>query len=263
MNNQSSTRASRMTKYEQVAANVRAQVVTGVLLPGGPTPSAAALARTTGYSVITCRRALRTLIDDGVLVPGASPGARPRVPGYGEESRDHASRALSASLAARRRAAGLTQPQFAQLIDTSLTSVGHAETGRVWQSRAFWERADKALNADGELLDLHDAYRAAEISPAPAATARNAVSSGAGDRRDSAGLLTADERQAVRWAGMLYTFLAEGVVANGATRNDDLAELRAAVHLIQRAVLAQAAARAYPEEFRLLGKVLTAGDRNP
>jgi hypothetical protein len=32
--------------------------------------------------------------------------------------------------------------------------------------------------------------------------------------------------------------------------------VRGAVHLIQRAVLAQAAARAYPLEFRLLGSVL-------
>lgn len=67
-------------------------------------------------------------------------------------------------------AAGLTQPQFAELTGTSVTRIGHAETGRLWQSRPFWELADKALNADGELLRLHDAYRAAEVPPEKPAT---------------------------------------------------------------------------------------------
>lgn len=265
-------------KYAKVAARIRAQIAGGVLVPGESVPSGAALARTTGYSVVTCRQALRILLRDGVLVPGATPGARLRVPGCGEEDRDGAARALSASLATRRRAAGLTQPRFADLIDMSVTSVGHAETGRVWQSRAFWERADKVLDADGELLALHDTYRAAEIPPTAAAAAPDArpgrrettgstsdahavLSRGAGDRRELAGLLTADEREAVRQAGLLYTFIAEHVVADGPTRNDDLAELRAAVHVIQRAVLAQAAARAYLGEFRLLGGVATARRR--
>jgi hypothetical protein len=66
---------------------------------------------------------------------------------------------LSAALASRRRAAQLTQPQLAELADVSVTTIGHAETGRLWQSRRFWEHADKALNADRELLALHDAYR--------------------------------------------------------------------------------------------------------
>jgi hypothetical protein len=61
----------------------------------------------------------------------------------------------------RRRAAGLTQPQLAELVDLSVTTVGHAETGRLWQSRSFWEKADKELSANGELVALHDSYRAA------------------------------------------------------------------------------------------------------
>jgi hypothetical protein len=103
-----------------------------------------------------------------VLVPGDSPTARPRVPARAptriQQTVASAGRALSGSLAAHRRAAGLTQPQFAEIVDTSLTSVGHAETGRLWQSRNFWERADKALSAGGELLALHDAYRAASVA---------------------------------------------------------------------------------------------------
>jgi hypothetical protein len=69
-------------------------------------------------------------------------------------------------------------------------------------------------------------------------------------------LLTGAEREAVRLAGLLYTLIEEHIVADGPTRDDDLAELRAAVHVIQRAMLAQAAGRAYPEEFRLLGRRL-------
>ena len=142
---------------------VTKQVADGVLAPGALAPSGAALSKMTGYSVMTCRRALRTLVKDGILAQGASPSARPRVPGPGGHTLTDAKCALSTALAERRRAAGLTQPQLAQLIGVSITRVGHAETGRLWQSRPFWEYADKALNADGELLRLHDAYRAAEV----------------------------------------------------------------------------------------------------
>ena len=85
-----------------------------------------------------------------------------------------AARALSASLAARRRAAGLTQLQLTEIIGVSVTTIGHAETGRLWQSRRFWEHADKGLNADGELLALHDAYRAAADPAYPAITTGDA-----------------------------------------------------------------------------------------
>lgn len=158
-------------KYAQVAATIRAQIADGVLMPGEPAPSGAALSRVTGYSVLTCRRALHILINDGVLVPGTSPGARPRVPAAtpGEQTLASTARALSAALAARRRAAELTQPQLAAIVGMSLTTIGHAETGRVWQSRRFWELADKELNAGRELLALHDAYRAAD-TPATSAT---------------------------------------------------------------------------------------------
>jgi hypothetical protein len=98
-------------------------------------------------------------------VPGPSRNARPRVadPAAPALERDlaDAARALSAGLAARRHAAGLTQAELAELAGVSVTTVGHAETGRTWQSRRFWERADAALRAAGDLLRLHDAYRAA------------------------------------------------------------------------------------------------------
>jgi len=173
-------------------------------------------------------------------------------------------RALSAALAARRRAAGLTQPQLADLAEVSVTTVGHAETGRLWHSRAFWERADKELSAGGELLRLHDAYRAAVVPPAtqaePDQEAEPMSEAETTQAPPPAGLLTPDEHQAVQQADLLYTLIADRIVADGPTRDDDLAEIRAAIHLIQRAVLAQAAARAHPSEFRLLGTVIARQD---
>ncbi|HEY0935863.1 MAG TPA: helix-turn-helix domain-containing protein [Trebonia sp.] len=156
---------SGLPKYARVAAAVRQQVADGTLRPGQPAPSGAELSRATGYSTLTCRRALRELIVEGILIPGASANARPRVAGGPQRPAERdlaaASRALSAGLAARRRANGLTQPGLAGLAGVSVTLVGHAETGRLWQSRQFWERADAVLGAGGELLGLHNAYREA------------------------------------------------------------------------------------------------------
>ena len=167
-----------LPKYLRVAAAIRRQIADGTLRPGQPAPSGAELSRAFGFSTLTCRKALRTLITDGLLVPGPSRNARPRVadPQAPDLERDlaDATRALSAGLAARRHAAGLTQAELAALAGVSVTTVGHAETGRTWQSRRFWERADTALRAAGDLLRLHDAYRAASsptmppTGPAPA-----------------------------------------------------------------------------------------------
>ncbi len=180
----------RVPKYARVAAAVKGQIADGTLRPGQPAPSGAALSRVTGYSTLTCRRALRVLIADGVLLPGASRNARPRVAGPlpPEAERDlaAAARALSAALAARRRAKGLTQPELALLIGVSVTTIGHAETGRLWQARHFWEHADAALDAGGDLLRLHEAFGEASAAgaadPPDAADApRNAGSPGPAD----------------------------------------------------------------------------------
>jgi Helix-turn-helix domain/Bacterial regulatory proteins, gntR family len=165
-------------KYAQAAALVRAQVADGTLKPGQPAPSGAVLARLTGFSVLTCRRALRELITDGVFVPGLSPNARPRVPADNATPAIGAAAALSGALASRRRAAGIGQSALAALAGCSVTSIGHAETGRHWHSRDFWVQADVALAAGGELVRLHDAYRAgvtaeaADPAPAPPVVTR-------------------------------------------------------------------------------------------
>jgi hypothetical protein len=99
------------------------------------------------------------------LACGVSPHARPRVAASAAPPAGDAARALSGALAALRRAAGLTQPELAALTGYSVTTVGHAETGRLWQARAFWEKADLVLAAEGELTRRHDAYRAAATGP--------------------------------------------------------------------------------------------------
>jgi transcriptional regulator with XRE-family HTH domain len=176
-----------LPKYARVAAAIRRQVADGTLRPGQPAPSGAALSRVTGYSTLTCRRALRLLIADGVLSPGPSRNARPRVAGPPQPPAERdlaaAARGLAAGLAARRRANGLTQPELAERAGVSVTTVGHAETGRLWQSREFWERADAVLGVGGDLLRLHDAYREAGASSAaetPAASGTAASSRTAG-----------------------------------------------------------------------------------
>ena len=157
-------------RHARAAAMIRAQVADGTLKPGQAAPSGAALARLTGFCPLTCRRALRALIADGTLVRGASPNARPRVAAAAPQRADDAARALSGALAALRRAAGLTQLALAALTGYPVTTVGHAETGRLWQARAFWEKADLILAADGELTRRHDAY--VPPSQAPPATPR-------------------------------------------------------------------------------------------
>jgi hypothetical protein len=67
--------------------------------------------------------------------------------------------------------------------------------------------------------------------------------------------LTDDEHQAVALTAELWNLLCT-IVDDGPSRDGDLAELCHHIHAIQRTVLAQAAARAYPGRYRLLGSVI-------
>jgi DNA-binding XRE family transcriptional regulator len=142
-------------KSDQVANMIRARIADGSLRAGMYVPSGAELAKETGFAILTCRRGLHRLFRDGVLMQMAR-STRYRVagapPADGLE--------LSHALAERRCAAGLTQPELASEIGMSVTTVGHAETGRLWQSRRFWQSVDLALKADGDLLGRYDAWRA-------------------------------------------------------------------------------------------------------
>lgn len=77
-----------------------------------------------------------------------------------------------------------------------------------------------------------------------------------GQAIESDALLTDFERAAIRKAGDLWGDLC-AVVDDGPTRDADLRELIVHVHAIQHAVMAQAAARAYPNELRRLGSTLS------
>lgn len=72
---------------------------------------------------------------------------------------------------------------------------------------------------------------------------------------DPNGLLSKTERQALEVSGALASLLAK-VVDHGETRPEDLNELLGHIHCIQHAIMAQAAARAYPQDYRRLGATL-------
>jgi hypothetical protein len=74
-------------------------------------------------------------------------------------------------------------------------------------------------------------------------------------------LLTGAEHTVIRLVGEAWTVLRDEVVAHGPHYAADLAELTAPCHHIQRAVLAQAAARDDPDRYRLLGAALNPPDR--
>lgn len=68
-------------------------------------------------------------------------------------------------------------------------------------------------------------------------------------------LLTPDERLALGETADLWNRLSR-IVGDGPARIADLAELATHIHGIQRAVMAQAAARECPHLYRLLGQVI-------
>jgi hypothetical protein len=67
-----------------------------------------------------------------------------------------------------------------------------------------------------------------------------------------AGLLTADEHEAIDLTGQLENLMGR-IVGEGPTRTGDLNEVVQRIQAIQHMILAQAAARAYPDRYRLLG----------
>lgn len=68
-------------------------------------------------------------------------------------------------------------------------------------------------------------------------------------------LLTENEHLAIQAAGDLWGMIT-AIVEEGPPRESDLAELIIHIHAIQHAVMANAAARAYPTQLRRLGATL-------
>lgn len=80
-------------------------------------------------------------------------------------------------------------------------------------------------------------------------------------------LMTEDEHLAMKQSGELANTLGR-IVAHGEGHQQDIREMVKMIHDIQRAVMAQAACRAYPDKYRLLGagsldKKEAASDREP
>lgn len=70
---------------------------------------------------------------------------------------------------------------------------------------------------------------------------------------DPAELLTEAEHRAMDLTVQLVNLMASEVIADGRGRTGDINEVVQAIHVIQRMVMGQAAARAYPDRYRLLG----------
>jgi hypothetical protein len=124
------------------------------------------------------------------------------------------------------------------------------------------EAAASALMAEG--MRAFAAYLDAHPFPAPmpssvyAQLARErAERVEEGDDQEGDDCFTAAELAALDLAARLAEKLSQ-VVGDGPTRAHDLNELLVHVHAIQHALMAQAAARLYPERFRLLGGVVDA-----
>jgi hypothetical protein len=76
------------------------------------------------------------------------------------EAITEAKRALGRQLAACRDVAGFNQHRLAKEIHFGRSTIANAETGYSTCSRTFWERCDKALQADGALLRGYDDLQA-------------------------------------------------------------------------------------------------------
>jgi hypothetical protein len=68
-------------------------------------------------------------------------------------------------------------------------------------------------------------------------------------------MLTDAEFQAVKDIARAWNAII-GITGDGQTRKADLAEACAHIHALHNMVLAQAAARCYPGQFRLLGEII-------
>lgn len=69
------------------------------------------------------------------------------------------------------------------------------------------------------------------------------------------GLLTPAEHKALGLTAELWNLFVQEIVGNGETRIQDSSEFASHIHDIQHTIMAQAAARAYPDQLRLLGSM--------
>jgi DNA-binding GntR family transcriptional regulator len=80
--------------YIRLAAELRRDIAAGKLIPGKPTPSITTLTQQYGHARQTCAKALRLLVDEGLLIryPGlgyyVAGTAKPDNPASGADAAD-------------------------------------------------------------------------------------------------------------------------------------------------------------------------------
>lgn len=75
------------------------------------------------------------------------------------------------------------------------------------------------------------------------------------EEREEAGMLTDAEHELIGKLGACWNAFSR-IVGDGPTRDADCEEFVQHVHILQQQVMSQAAARAYPSTYRLLGETL-------
>lgn len=65
--------------------------------------------------------------------------------------------------------------------------------------------------------------------------------------------LTVHEHNAMELTADLWNLICQSIAQDGPSRSGDLRELSTHIHAIQHAILSQAAARSYPDRYRLMG----------
>lgn len=75
-------------------------------------------------------------------------------------------------------------------------------------------------------------------------------------------LLTASEKRATGLLGQVHHLFVNEICGNHIIARDlDIKEFTDHIHILQNMIMCQAAARAYPDEFRLAGEVLAPTER--
>lgn len=104
--------------YEQITAQIKAQIMNGVLEPGQAIPSMRALARSLHISVITVQKAYEELQRDGFIVTTVGRGSYVAAPNknfYREEQQRRAEECLQQA-AEIGRAAGIPADKLCELL---------------------------------------------------------------------------------------------------------------------------------------------------
>lgn len=132
---------------------------------------------------------------------------------------------------------------------------GHLTEGLLEANRLAREDGRRAVVANGTLPGVaeHLAWHLRE------ALINDPVKVVDGDgHTDSPQYLTDAEHQAITLLSRVWDLLVQDIVEPDRQQGADLAELVVPLHILQNAVLAQAAARAYPDRYRRLGTSLQA-----